>query len=243
MANTPTLYIVRGDVADDAKDEIIDWSNTWHMPDLLEAGFYSATRYRCVEGAPEYLHLYEISSPDFFETDAYKYICRCDPPCGTLRCQHKQDTANPTGPQMVRHFNRGSRMVYDTLMTHNIADYRLESPGRHGNPVGSVHSKTVWNVRMDVDPAVEKDFLEWQEQVHMAEVGAFPGYIAGRLARRIDSFSTDDLKYLVVWEVESPDAVKNRPSLASRTMDSDERRIRAGIKNFNEAISVRIWPE
>ena len=243
MSDTPTLYIVRGDVDDDAKEKIVEWSNTWHMPDLLEAGFYSATRYRCVEGSPEYLHVYEISSPDFFDTESYRYICRCDPPCGTLKCQNKEDPANPSGMQIVRHFHRGSRMVYDTLFTHNIAEYRMESPGRNGNPVGSVRSKTVWNVRLDVDPAVESEFLEWYEKVHLAEVGEFPGFIAGRLVRRVENFATDDPKFMVLWEVENLDAVKDRPSLASRQIGPVEQRIRGSMRNWQEAISVRIWPD
>ncbi len=243
MATTlPYLYIVRLNVEDEAKEKITDWSNRWHMPDLLEVGFWSAARYRCVEGEPEYLHLYEISGPEFFDTEGYRYICRCDPPCGTVKCKNKADPANPTGPQMVRHNRDGSRMVYEQLVNYRTAEPRTHSPGRHGDPVGSVKSKTVWNVRLDVDPEVEEDFVEWQQEVHMQEIGSTPGFIAGRMGRRIDSFSTTDPKYLVIWEIESPDAMKNLTP-ASKRNGVDEKRIRAGIKNRKDAVSVRIWPE
>ena len=244
MATTlPYLYIVRLNVEDEAKEKIADWSNQWHMPDLLEVGFWSSTRYRCVEGEPEYLHIYEISGTEFFDTEGYRYICRCDPPCGTVKCQNKTDPANPTGPQMLRHIKDGSRMVYEQLESYCTAEPRTHSPGRHGDPVGSVKSKTVWNVRMDIDPEVENDFLKWYHDIHLKEIGAFPGFIAGRFLRRIDSFSTADPKYLVIWEIESPDAIKNLTPLSERNIGEGEKRVRAGIKNRKDAVSVRIWPD
>ena len=242
-ATLPYLYIVRLNVEDEAKEKIADWSNQWHMPDLLEVGFWGSTRYRCVEGEPEYLHLYEIPGPELFDTEEYRYICRCDPPCGTVKCQNKADPANPTGPQMLRHLKDGSRMVYEQVVNYRTAEPRIHSPGRNGDPVGSVKSKTVWNVRLDVAPELEEDFVKWQQEIHMQEIGATPGYIAGRLGRRIDSVSTADPKYLVIWEIESPDATKNLIPLAQRNISDDEKRIRAGIKNRKDAVSVRIWPE
>ena len=243
MADLSKLYVVRGDVEPEYKEKIVEWSDTWHMPDLLEAGFWAATRFRCLEGEPEYLHLYEIPGPELFETDAYRYICRCDPPCGTLKCQNKQDLANPSGPQMIRHFKRGSRMVYDQILTHSPAGTRNHSPGRDGDPVASVPGKILLNIRMDVEPAIERDFEAWQEQVHMPEAKAWPGFISGRIGRRIDSFSTDEPKYLVIWEVENVEAIKNRPPLAERNISEDEKRIRAGVLTSNEAIAVRIFPK
>ena len=244
MATTlPYLYIVRLNVEDEAKEKIANWSNQWHMPDLLEVGFWASTRYRCVEGEPEYLHLYEIPGPELFTTEEYRHICRCDPPCGTVKCQNKADPANPTGPQMLRHLKDGSRMVYEQIVDHRTAEPRTHSPGRDGDPVGSVKSKTVWNVRLDVDPEVEEDFVKWHQEVHLQEIGDTPGFIAGRVGRRIDSVSTADPKYLVIWEIESPDAMKNLTPVAQRNIGGDEKKIRAGIKNRKDAVSVRIWPE
>ena len=244
MATTlPNLYIVRLNVEDEAKEKHVKWSNGWHMPDLLEVGFLSATRYRCIEGEPEYFHLYEISGPEFFDTEGYRYICRCDPVCGTVKCQNKADPANPTGLQMLRHNRDSSRMVYEQIVNYRTAESRTHSPGRQGDPVGSVKSKTVWNVRLDVDPEVEEDFVTWQQEVHMQEIGATPGFIAGRMGRRVDSFSTADPKYLVIWEIENHDALKNLTPVAQRNIGEDEKRIRAGIKNRKHAVSVRIWPE
>ena len=241
--NMPYLYVVRLNVEEHAKEKIAEWSNLWHMPDLLEAGFWSSTRYRCLEGEPEYLHLYEISGTGFFDTEVYRYICRCDPPCGTLKCRNKAGPANPTGPQMLRYIKDGSRMVYEQVVSYRTAEPRTHSPGRRGDPVGSVKSRTVWNVRMDVDPEVEDDFVQWYHRIHLEEIGAFPGFIAGRFMRRIDEFSTADPKYLVIWEIESPDALKNLTPVDQRDIGEDEKRVRAGIKNRKDAVSVRIWPE
>jgi hypothetical protein len=144
---------------------------------------------------------------------------------------------------MLRHLKDGSRMVYEQVVNYRTAEPRIHSPGRNGDPVGSVKSKTVWNVRLDVAPELEEDFVKWQQEIHMQEIGATPGYIAGRLGRRIDSVSTADPKYLVIWEIESPDATKNLIPLAQRNISDDEKRIRAGIKNRKDAVSVRIWPE
>ena len=243
MADLSMLYVVRGDVEPEFKDKNIEWCDTWHLPDLLEAGFWAATRYRCIEGEPEFLQLYEIPGTEIFDTDAYRYLCRCDPPCGTLKCKNKQDPANPTGPQMGRHSKPGGRMVYDQILTFNPAETRTFSPGRHGDPGGSIPGKTLLNIRLDVEPSLERDFEEWQEQVHMPEVGAVPGFIAGRLGRRIDSFSTDEPKYLVIWEVESVEAIKKRPPLSERNPSKDEMRIRAGMRNEKTAIAVRIFPK
>ncbi len=242
-ATLPYLYIVRLNVEDQAKEKIADWSNQWHMPDLLEVGFWSSTRYRCIEGQPEYLHLYEIPGPEFFDTEGYKYICRCDPPCGTLKCRNKADPANPVGPQMVRHIKDNSRTVYEQIINYRTAEPRAHSPGRHGDPVGSVKSETVLNIRLDVDPEVEEDFLKWQQEVHMPEISATPGFIAGRIGRRVDSVLSADPKYLVLWELESPEAINNLIPAAERNVDAAEQRITDGIRNRKDALSVRIWPE
>jgi hypothetical protein len=214
------------------------------MPDLLEVGVWGAVRFQSLQGEPEYLHLYEIPGLDLFNTRGYRLICRCDPPCPTLACGNKSDPSNPSGPQMLRHVKNSGRALYEQLFAMNTAEPRLQSPGRHGNPICSVVSKCILTTRLDLDPASEEEFLHWQEHRHFPEMMAtLPGFVSARLARRMDAFSTSEPKYLILWELKGPEAMHASPSLTRILHQSETRHMWSLAQNRMDNLMVRIFPQ
>ena len=77
----------------------------------------------------------------------------------------------------------------------------------------------------------------------MQEISTTTGFIAELVGRRINNVSTTAPKYLVIRELDSPDAMNNLTPMAQRNIGGDEKRIQSRIKNGKDAVSVRIWPE
>jgi hypothetical protein len=225
------------------EEMITRWNNTQHLQDLLEVGFWGAVRFRSIQGNPEYLHLYEIPGPEIFETEAYRYICRCEPHCPGLACQNKADPSSPSGPQMIHHNRNASRTLYRQVVTVNTATPRTSSPGRNGDPIGSVTSRCVLTIQMDLDPAKEADFLRWQEETHIPRcVEELPGFVSGRLARRVDDFSTAWPKYLILWELEGPEAVQGSPAYDAMQQDHDVFRMWSAAQGRLDNLMERVFP-
>ena len=78
METTTNIYTVRLDLTPEVVSEATKWNNTAHIQDLLDAGISSAVRYRSLQGNPEYLHLYEIPSPETLYTDIYASVKKND---------------------------------------------------------------------------------------------------------------------------------------------------------------------
>jgi Domain of unknown function (DUF4286) len=55
--------VTTADIVDGVHDEFNRWYNERHVPDLLSCpGFLTARRYRCIDGQPQYLAIYEVES-------------------------------------------------------------------------------------------------------------------------------------------------------------------------------------
>ncbi|MBM3925004.1 MAG: hypothetical protein FJ320_03310 [SAR202 cluster bacterium] len=244
MPKKPYLYMVRVDVEASEQARFARWSDQRHMPDLLEIGFWAAVRYQSLLTLPAYLHLYEIPNLEIFNTQAYKYICRCDPSCPTLACKNKAgDPPTPTGPQITRHIKGISRAVYQELFDVGMGQPRPRPPGRRDDPVGYVRSKTIVTVAADFPPDVENEFVQWQQSVHMPRtVKAGLGITAGLLARRVDSLPFQAPKYLVLWEVKGPEVIQSNPSLGKYLQRPDIQRIWSRAQNRQDHLLQRIFP-
>ena len=54
------------------EEEFNAWYDTEHIPERLAVpGFETALRYVCVDGAPRYLAMYDLASPDVLNSPAY----------------------------------------------------------------------------------------------------------------------------------------------------------------------------
>jgi hypothetical protein len=57
------------------EEEFNDWYNTEHIPERRSVpGFETALRFVCLDGHPRYLAMYDLTSVDVLNTDAYKRI-------------------------------------------------------------------------------------------------------------------------------------------------------------------------
>lgn len=242
MSIEPYIYTVRLDNRPELEGAYNAWCHSRHMPDLLGAGFWGATRYRSTEGEPKYLHLYEIPGPEIFQTPEYRSICRCEPPCDAPACLNKADPDHPTGTQMNTYSLNGSRAVYEQLVTFNTSPVRTYSPGRDGDPVGSIKTRSIYTVRMDLDPALEEEYIRWHRDTRFAEIMRLPGFVSGRLARKIDSFERGGIEpeYMALFELESVDAPAG---LSTMAQDAQSDRMRGAMHNRKRNVMERLWPE
>lgn len=66
------LLLVMMDIDPEHEDDFNRWYNEEHVPERLAiAGFVRARRFRAVSGAPRYLALYELDSPDVLHSEEY----------------------------------------------------------------------------------------------------------------------------------------------------------------------------
>ena len=73
------LLIAMLDIAPEHEDEFNLWYNTEHLPERKSCpGFISARRFRAVEGAPKYLAVYDLETPDVMTSDAYLKVLSND---------------------------------------------------------------------------------------------------------------------------------------------------------------------
>ena len=69
------LLLVMIDIEPEFEEEFNRWYNEEHLPERLACpGFLSGRRFVSVEGAPKYLALYDLESPDVLQSEAYRKI-------------------------------------------------------------------------------------------------------------------------------------------------------------------------
>ncbi len=239
MATLPDLYTTRMDVKPESNEYHMRWCNTRHMPDLMEAGFFSAVRYQSLDGPQKYLQVYEIPGLDIFQTDGYKYICRCDPECNSSACLNKADPAHPTGPQMGPHGSGSTRSVYRQLVTVDVADPPSTPPGRTTDSIGSIKGSTIFTIRFNMPPDVAEEFVPWMQNNKLADVLGIPGFNSGRFTRRIDEFSTDEPMFMEIFELDGPDAVKG---LSQMKLDAESQRFVDAVTDRKMNLMQRFYP-
>lgn len=69
------LHIVMVDVPEEDEEAFHRWYDGTHLPDILACpGWLSAKRYRCLEGGPRWVSVYEITGPEAYETPEFHAI-------------------------------------------------------------------------------------------------------------------------------------------------------------------------
>ncbi|OGB91286.1 MAG: hypothetical protein A3G35_09735 [candidate division NC10 bacterium RIFCSPLOWO2_12_FULL_66_18] len=72
MTDHQGLLLFMADIDAKREDEFNRWYEEEHVPERLAIpGFLRACRYKAVVGAPRYLALYEVVSPDVFSSAEY----------------------------------------------------------------------------------------------------------------------------------------------------------------------------
>jgi hypothetical protein len=68
----PGILLVLNDVVEGSEDEFNRWYQQQHIPERLGVpGFYTARRYRALDGAPAYMAVYECESIEVLASKAY----------------------------------------------------------------------------------------------------------------------------------------------------------------------------
>lgn len=62
-------------------------------------------------------------------------------------------------------------------------------------------------VAVDVDPAVENDWNDWYDQVHLPDIAGCPGFLSGARYQSVDE--QGGRHYLTVYELSDPSALKS----------------------------------
>jgi hypothetical protein len=230
MGDHPMVYIVRLDIDPKAAEAANKWSNESHVPDLLAAGFYSAARFRSIIGAPEYAHVYEIPNADIFYTDSYKNVRTNDPTADRFRWAYSSHTNTP----------------YEVVIAVNTPEPSFASPGRHGEPLGSIKSACIVTVGVDVPPEAEEQLILWHREEHIPLILDIPGFSNARLCRRKGvhpkGFDNGEPTFVTLWEIESPEILSGNSKLDEANSTDWARRIHSVSTNRNFNVMVRIFP-
>ena len=75
----PILYTAEVDYGAEHHATFSDWYANRHAPDLIRAGFRTATSYRAVVGGLAVLNVYEVPDTEVFAGAAYKSVLAKDP--------------------------------------------------------------------------------------------------------------------------------------------------------------------
>ena len=238
MRSKEYLFTSRFNIPEGTAERFERWCDARHFPDLLDAGFLYAVAFKSIQGEPEYLHLFEIPDLDVFDSPGFGELCICDPPCPRPGCLAQQDPGRPGAQAMADYFLDSSRAVYETLATTNA-----------GSSTSLAGSPALFTARMDLNPSMEDQYLRWQERDVFPELASIPGFVSGRVGRRVDKFEPDELHrhvaaeptYMVMWEVESPEVYReDNPRLAAARARPEAARMRQAVRRNLINLSVRI---
>lgn len=84
------LHIVMVDIDEENEAAFNDWYDNVHLPDILACpGWLSARRFRCVEGGPRYVAMYEITGPEAYSTPEFDAIKGFGPFEGKVKNFHR----------------------------------------------------------------------------------------------------------------------------------------------------------
>lgn len=88
MTNERGLLLFMTDVNPVLEDEFNRWYEEEHLPERMAIpGFLSARRFRCIEGGPKYLALYDLESAAVLQSPPYLNIMGANKSAWTLRME------------------------------------------------------------------------------------------------------------------------------------------------------------
>lgn len=88
MTHDRGLLLFMTDINPALEDEFNRWYEEEHLPERRAIpGFLSARRFRCIEGGPKYLALYDLESPAVLQSPPYLKIMGASKSPWTLRME------------------------------------------------------------------------------------------------------------------------------------------------------------
>lgn len=91
-------------------------------------------------------------------------------------------------------------------------------------------------VMMEVDPAHEEEFNRWYEQEHIPERVACPGVLSARRFVAVEG----DLKYLALYDLESPDVIESPAYQKLRAVSPWAKKVRETVVKMVRNVYVEI---
>ncbi len=163
--------------------------NRWYWEEHLPTkrsvtGVISARRYHTVgtarPDAPQYMAIYEITSPEVIESYEWKVT-----------------TIGSEWSKRLFHF-AGTAGVYERIFPKDVDD-SLSYPT----------AEYVYVTRMTPKPAGEEEFNRWYNEHHIPAMTAVPGVISGRryiVAGKTYQYAS---RYLAIYELENPAVIES----------------------------------
>jgi len=225
MPELPIIYTVRLDLTDDVRDEFERWAAGKHIRDLLAAGFLSATRFRSIQGDPQYLHLYQLPNVELLSTERYKDVSKNDNTASQLR----------DGP--LNH----SAALYKQELTVDVPD--LAGNQGAGSTLNNNPSHLA-TVRMDVPDEESADLVRWHREEHIPLMMAIPGVASARLCRRVAQHPVTpchEPEWISIYELESADVVRD-PSVTAANETEWAKKVHAVTTGVRFNLMERIAP-
>ena len=172
------LLMVWCDVPADKEPEFNRWYIEEHIAERLSVpGFLSAARYEAVKGGPKHLAVYELENADVMQSAAYKKVSQNPTPWT------KKIGPNAIATTFVRNVYT---MIHPRAITPAIASAGMAPALQIG--------------RMDVPPAVDKEWNEWYSGTYVPNYEKVPGVIRGRRWRAVEGAP----QYMTFYEFENP---------------------------------------
>jgi len=199
------LLMVWAEVPADKEDDFNRWYNEEHLPERMAIpGFLSGARYEAVKGGPKHLACYELESAAVLESPAYKKV-QANPTEWTKR----------SGPGTIA--TSFIRNVYTMIHPQALPAGVASAPMAPSLQIG----------RMDVPPAVDREFNNWYNTTYVPNYEKVPGVIRGRRYRTVEGTPA----YLTLYEFEHPKVSESPAWMAQRDASPVNDQMRKNMKH------------
>ena len=224
MAELPIIYTVRLDLTDEVRDEFERWAAGRHIQDVLAAGFLSASRFRSIQGDPQFLHLYQLPNVELLGTERYKDVARND------------NTANQLRHGMQNH----SAALYKQELLVKTPD----EPGSHSGSTLDNKTTHLATVRMDVSSGASDELIKWHREEHIPLITAVTGVLSARLCRLTAKHpitKCNEPEWISIYEMESDEVLRN-PGIKAANETEWAKKVHAVTHDVRFNVMERIEP-
>ena len=225
MPELPIIYTVRLDLTDEVRDEFERWAAGKHIQDVLAAGFLSASRFRSIQGDPQFLHLYQLPNVELLGTERYKDVARND------------NTANRLRHGIVNH----SAALYKQELVVNVPD----KTGSHAaGSTGNNKPTHLATVRMDVPDEASEELIRWHREEHMPLITAVSGVVNAclcRLTAKHPRTPCNEPEWVSIYELENAEVLRD-PGVKAANETEWAKKVQALTTGVRFNVMERIEP-
>ena len=218
MPELPIIYTVRLDLTDEVSDEFERWAAGKHIQDVLAAGFLSASRFRSIQGDPQFLHLYQLPNVELLGTERYKDVARND------------NTASQFRHGMSNH----SAALYKQEVVVNVQD----------GSTGDSKPTHLATIRMDVPNEASDELIRWHREEHIPLITGVSGVVNARLCRLTAKHPVtpcNEPEWVSIYELENADVVLD-PGVKAANETEWAKKIQAVTTGVRLNVMERIEP-